>query len=121
MSLPSTGMVKLNSDGTVNVYTGAVDIGGGQKGTLAMIAAEELGVPLETVSVTSADTEVTLDTGGTWGSRQTISGGTGIKLAAADAKKQLFEIAARELKTGPENLELRNGNIYLLGSDKEFR
>lgn len=118
MSLPSTGMVKLNSDGTVNVSTGAVDIGGGQKTTLAMIAAEELGLPLESISVTAADTEVTLDTGGTWGSRQTISGGTGIKLAAADAKKQLFEIAAKELKTGAENLELRNGSIYPLGSDK---
>jgi len=118
MSLPSTGMVKLNSDGTINVFTGAVDIGGGQKGTVAMIAAEELGVPLETISVTSADTELALDTGGTWGSRQTFSAGIGIKLAAADAKRQLFEIAAKELKTGTENLELRNGNIYPLGSDK---
>jgi CO/xanthine dehydrogenase Mo-binding subunit len=118
MTPPSTGMVRLNSDGTVNVFTGAVDIGGGQKATMAMIAAEELSIPLETVSVTSADTEMTLDTGGTWGSRQTISGGTGIKLAAADAKRQVFEIAAKELQTGVENLELRSGNIYPRGSDK---
>jgi len=118
MSPPSTGMVRINSDGTVNVFTGAADIGGGQKSAMAMIAAEELGIPLETVSVTSADTEVTLDTGGTWGSRQTFSGGTGIKLAAADAKRQLFEIAAKELNTGTENLEVKSGGIYPLGSDK---
>ena len=63
MTVPSSGMVRLNSDGTVNVLTGTADIGGGQKSTMAMIAAEELGVPLEAVSVTSADTDVTMDTG----------------------------------------------------------
>ena len=118
MTVPSAGMVKLNSDGTVNVFTGTADIGGNQKSTMAIIAAEELGVPLEAVSVTSADTDVTLDTGASSGSRQTITGGTAIKLAAADAKRQLFEIAARELKTGKENLELRSGTIYPIGSDK---
>ncbi len=118
MSLPSAGMVKINSDGTVNVLTGTADIGGSQKSTMAIIAAEELGIPLEAVSVTSADTETTLDTGGSGGSKQTITSGTAIKLAAADARRQLFEIAAKELKTGKENLELRNGSIYPMGSDK---
>jgi xanthine dehydrogenase molybdenum-binding subunit len=118
MTEPSSGMVRVNSDGTVNVLTGTSDIGGGQKGTMAMIAAEELGVPLETVSVTSADTEVTTDTGGTTGSRQTMTGGMGIKLAAADARRQILEIAAKELKTEKDKLEIRDGGIYPLGSDK---
>jgi CO/xanthine dehydrogenase Mo-binding subunit len=118
MTEPSSGMVMINADGTVNVLTGTADIGGGQKGTMAMIAAEELGVPLELVSVTSADTEVTTDTGGTTGSRQTMTGGNGVRLAAADAKKQLLEIAAKELKTDKGNLEIRDGVIYPLGSDK---
>jgi CO/xanthine dehydrogenase Mo-binding subunit len=118
MVLPCAGMVKVNSDATVNVYIGTADIGGSQKSTMAMIAAEELGVPLDAVSVTSADTEMTLDSGSTGGSKQTIGSGSAVKLAAADAKKQLFEIAARELKTGAENLEARNGSIYPIGSDK---
>jgi CO/xanthine dehydrogenase Mo-binding subunit len=118
MTEPSSGMVMINADGTVNVLTGAVDIGGGQKGTMAMIAAEELGVPLEMVSVTSADTDVTTDTGGTTGSRQTMTGGNGVRLAAADAKKQLLEIAAKELKTSQDNLEIREGKVYPLNSDK---
>ena len=118
MTEPSSGMVRINADGTVNVLTGTADLGGGQKGTMAMIAAEELGVPLELVSVTSADTEVTTDTGGSTGSRQTMTGGNGIRLAAADAKNQLMEIAARELKTDKANLEIRGGIIYPLGSDK---
>ncbi|MDI7259875.1 MAG: xanthine dehydrogenase family protein molybdopterin-binding subunit [Thermodesulfobacteriota bacterium] len=118
MTVPSSGMVRINSDGTVNVLTGTSDIGGGQKGAMAMIAAEELGVPLEAVSVTSADTDVTTDTGGSTGSRQIMTGGTGIRLAAADARRQILEIAARELKTAKENLEIRGGQIYVQGSDK---
>ena len=118
MTEPSSGIVRVNADGTVNVLTGTADLGGGQKGTMAMIAAEELGVPLEAVSVTSADTEVTTDTGGSTGSRQTMTGGLGIKLAAADAKRQILSIAARELKTDKDKLEIRDGGIYPLGSDK---
>jgi len=117
MFLPSTGMVKINSDGTVNVLIGTADLGGNQKSTMAIIVAEELGIPLQTVSVTSADTETTLDTGSTGGSKQTIGSGNAIKLAAADAKRQLFEIAARELKTEKETLELRGGRIFPAGSD----
>jgi len=118
MTVPSSGMVRVNADGTVNVLTGTADVGGGQKAMMAMIAAEELGVPLESVSVTAADTEATTDTGGTSGSRQTMTGGTGIRLAAAGAKKQILEIAAGELKTGKDKLEIRDGGIYPLGSGK---
>ncbi len=121
MVLPATGMVKMNYDGTVNVYIGTCDIGASQKTTMAMIAAEELGMPLEAVSVTSADTEVTLDTGSSGGSKQTIGSGSAVKLAAADVKRQIFHIAANELKTGAENLEIRNGGIYPVGSDKGIK
>ena len=85
---------------------------------MGMIAAEELGVSLDAVSVTSADTEVTTDTNGSTGSRQTMGSGMGIKLAAAEARKQLIEIAAKELKTEPGKLEIRNGVVYPIGSDK---
>jgi CO/xanthine dehydrogenase Mo-binding subunit len=116
--LSCSGMVRVNLDGTVNVLTGTTDIGGGQKGTMAMIAAEELGVPLSWVSVTSADTEVTTDTGSTGGSKQTIVGGTGIKLAAADAKNQLLDTAAAELKIDKKDLTIRDGLVFVKGSEK---
>ncbi len=116
---PCSGMVRVNSDGTVNVMTGASEIGGGQKSTMAIIAAEELGVLLEDVSVTSADTDATTDTGTTGGSRQTITGGTGVKLAAADAKAQLLEIAAAELKADKKDLTIRDSMVYRSGSDKD--
>jgi CO/xanthine dehydrogenase Mo-binding subunit len=88
---------------------------------MAMIAAEELGVPLSWVSVTSADTEVTMDTGSTGGSKQTIVGGTGIKLAAADAKNQLLDTAAAELKIDKKDLTIRDGLVFVKGSEKRVQ
>ncbi len=83
-----------------------------------MIAAEELGVLLENVFVTTADTDMTTDTGSTSGSRQTITGGTGVKLAAADAKNQLLDVAASELKADKKDLSIRDSMVYVAGSDK---
>ena len=116
--MPLSGMVRINADGTVNVFTGASELGGGQKTTMAMIAAEELGVLLSNVFVISADTDMTTDTGVTSGSRQTITGGTGVKLASTDAKNQLLDVAADELKTDKKNLSIRDSMIYAAGSDK---
>jgi CO/xanthine dehydrogenase Mo-binding subunit len=118
--MPLSGMVRINADGTVNVMTGATEIGGAQQTTMAMIAAEELGMPLSTVSVVSGDTEKTTDTGTTSGSRQTITGGTGVKLAAADAKNQLLDVAAADLKTDKKNLTIRNGMVYAAGLEKGY-
>jgi CO/xanthine dehydrogenase Mo-binding subunit len=118
MTEPSSGLVKINNDGTVNVFTGTADIGGSQKTAMAMIAAEELGVSLDAVSVTSADTEATTDTGGSTGSRETMTGGWGVKAAATDAKKQLLDFAAKQLKTDIGSLEIRDGKVLVSGSDK---
>jgi xanthine dehydrogenase molybdenum-binding subunit len=73
--MPLSGMVRINADGTLNVFTGATELGCGQKTTMAMIAAEEFGMLLSDVYVTTADTDKTTDTGSTSGSRQTITGG----------------------------------------------
>jgi CO/xanthine dehydrogenase Mo-binding subunit len=116
--MPLSGMVRINADGTVNVFTGATELGCGQKTTMAMIAAEELGVLLSDVFVISADTDMTTDTGVTSGSRQTITGGTGVKLASADAKNQLYDVAAAELKADKKNLSIRDSVVYVAGTDK---
>jgi CO/xanthine dehydrogenase Mo-binding subunit len=116
--VPLSGMVRVNADGTVNVFTGATELGGGQKTTMSMIAAEELGVLLSDVFVISADTDMTTDTGVTTGSRQTITGGTGVKLAAADAKNQLLDVAAAELKADKKDLSIRDSVVYVAGSEK---
>src|SRR5262249_47969151 len=58
----------IHADGTVTVYTSKVDVGTGLRIAVAQMAAEELAVPIEKVTVVDGDTETCPDQGGTGGS-----------------------------------------------------
>ncbi len=93
----AAAVVRISADGKVDLYTGACDIGQGSNTTLSMICAEELGVRLEDIRITSADTGTCPPDLGSWGSRETLMNGNAVKMAAADAKKQLLEFAQAKL------------------------
>lgn len=112
----SAAVIKINEDGTVNLLTGAADVGQGEETVLAQIAAAELGVEVEKVEVTAGDTEVTPMDLGSWGSRGTLVAGRAVKAAAADAKRQIFEVVAQELEVSPEDIEAIDGSIRVKGS-----
>jgi CO/xanthine dehydrogenase Mo-binding subunit len=117
VSPPMSGQVNFNPDGTLEVISAAQEIGGGQRTVMAMMVAEEMGMPYEQVKITSnVDTEFTTDTGGTWGSRMTVSGGWGVVMAARDAKAQLLAVAATMLEVEAEALSVRNGEIFVTDS-----
>ena len=111
----SAATVKVNEDGTATVLTGTVETGQGALTVLAQIAAEELGVSTEDVHVVSGDTDATpMDTGAI-ASRTTYVTGNAVRLAAAQAKAVLLDIAARKLGVGPEELETRDRKIQVKG------
>ena len=112
----SSAFVKMSEDGSVEVLASTVDMGQGSSTILAQIAAEELGVEVKNVRVVSPDTDVTPFDHGTASSRSTFHMGNAVKQAAADAKKQLFEVAADQLEVRPEDLESRGGFIHVKGS-----
>jgi 4-hydroxybenzoyl-CoA reductase alpha subunit len=106
--------VRISIDGKVDLYTGANDVGQGSNTTLSLICAEELGVKLDDVRIHTADTGVTPNDLGSWGSRETLMNGNAVKMAAADAKKQLLAVAAAKL--GPNivyDLECKDCWIHL--------
>jgi CO/xanthine dehydrogenase Mo-binding subunit len=107
----SSAFVKINEEGRAIVFPGEVDIGQGSKTVFAMIAAEELGIPIDWISVADMDTDVSPHGMGTFGDRVTTLGGNAVKNAAADARRQLLDVAARLLFTSPSNLEIRDGVI----------
>jgi len=111
----SSALVKLNEDGTFVVLTGASDIGQGSDTVLCQIAAEELGVSLEEVSILSADTEVTPFDHGTFSSRVTLYAGNAVRHAAADARRQLLEVASQMLEAEASALEIGEGRVWLRG------
>jgi len=118
ISSPMSAVIKLNPDGTVELLSGLNDSGGWQKTTMAMIAAEEMGIPYEAVQVTTGDTDTTTDTGPPGGSRGTTSAGLAVIAAAKDAKNQLLEIASELLKKNKEDLEIRDGQIIIAGENR---
>ncbi len=109
---PASAIVMFNSDGSVNLITGAADDGQGNKTVLAQIAAEELGVAFEQVSVSDTDTDVTPFDSGTHASRQTYAGGIAVKNAAAEAKATLLRFASQHLNVEEKRLGLKDGAVY---------
>ncbi|HUW64795.1 MAG TPA: molybdopterin cofactor-binding domain-containing protein [Spirochaetia bacterium] len=112
---PSAAFVKVNQDGTAVVYTGATDVGQGSTTVLAQIAAEELGITFEQVSMVTSDTKLTPFDLGSVASRVTYIVGNAVKLAAAAARQILFDVAAEELAVDPRGLSAGGGEIYVRG------
>lgn len=109
---PATTIVKINYDGTVNLITGASDLGTGTRTVMSMIVAEELSVPLDSIEVTNADTETTCHTIYSGGSVTVASVGPSVRLAAYDAKKKLLALAAYEMKVDSNDVDIKNGIIF---------
>src|SRR5207302_1293389 len=90
------------------------DISGSSTG-LALIAAETFGVPVERVQVEIADTASAPQGPVAGGSITTGTVGPAVAAAAADARRQLFEIAAEKLEAAAEDLEIHGGAVQGLG------
>ncbi|MGE5263131.1 MAG: xanthine dehydrogenase family protein molybdopterin-binding subunit [Acidobacteriota bacterium] len=111
---PSSAFVKVHPDGTAVVLTGATDVGQGSTTVLAQIAAEELGIAFEDVTLVTGDTERTPYDLGSVASRVTYIAGNAVQRAAAEAKKILLDVAADMLDAiGPEELAAGGGQIYV--------
>lgn len=82
---PASVFLEVLEDGSVCVLCGASDMGQGSSTTLAQIVATGLGVPVETVRVTTADSDVTPDAGVSSGTRQTYVSGNAACVAASQA------------------------------------
>lgn len=111
---PSSAFVEVSDDGSAIVLCGAADIGQGAQTVLSQIAAEELGVLLDSITIFTADTGITPESGVTSASRQTYVSGNAVRLAAKNAKKMLIEEAAEMLNVNSHRLDTKEGKVYLL-------
>jgi len=109
----ASATIKMNQDGTANVLTMGTEIGQGFKTAMIQVVAEALGLPFESVNVTMADTAVVPASMGNIGSEGTSSMITVAKLAADKVRHKLFQMAAESLGEKPENLEAKDGSIYI--------
>ncbi|NIO04835.1 MAG: molybdopterin-dependent oxidoreductase [Proteobacteria bacterium] len=117
--ISSGAVVQLGRDGAVNVLTGAADIGQGAETVIAQIVAEELGVPIDDIRMTAADTGITPLDPGTFGSGVTVRAGNAARIAAVSVRKKVFEFVAEKLEVSPEELVAKDRKIYVEGSPDE--
>src|SRR4051812_1630816 len=108
---PSYAWIRIGSDGRAAVVTAMQDIGTGTKTAMAQITAEELGIPLEHVSVSLGDTSKGPYAAISAGSSTTPSMGPAVRAAAADAKRQIVEIAAQKYHLEQRVLDVKDGRI----------
>ncbi len=111
--LTVSAIVRINEDGTVSMQVGTMDIGQGVDTIYCQICAEELGVPLEDISILTGDTDATPYAWATSASRLTYTGGNAIKRAAQDAKSQLLDLAADQLGVNREAVQIKDKKAYV--------
>ncbi len=109
----ANAFIKLNEDGSANLIVSVCDMGQDPLGALAQIAAEELGLRAEDIHVTSGDTDVSMFDCGQHASRTAYVTGNAVQRAAAEAKQQLLERAAKMLKVSADELEVKLGQVYV--------
>ena len=103
--------MRINADGSATVCTGKVELGQGITTALAQIIAEELDLSLARVQMISGDTGKTPDEGYTSGSQSIEYGGTALRLAGAEVRAILLDLAAKRLNVGADMLTVANGTI----------
>ena len=108
---PSTVIVKLFADGSANVNMGASDNGCGTKSWMAMIVAEELGLPLDRIQIEHADTATTQFATPSGGSKTVPTESPAGRAAALEVKRQVLELAAEQLKLPADQLALHEGAV----------
>lgn len=103
--------LSIDASGLATIYSGKVDIGTGLRTALAQIAAEELDLPMQSVTIVQGDTRLTPDQGPSSGSNSIQIGGIQIRQAAAAARRALIEQAAQLLHANPDDLRVVEGVV----------
>lgn len=111
-----SGQVRIQPDGSAIIYTGASPHGQGTVTTLAQIAADELGIDFDRISVRHGDTATVVQGIGTMGSRATAVAGESVKMAAAKVVDKAKVIAAHLLEANPDDIEVGDGAFHVAGT-----
>jgi nicotinate dehydrogenase subunit B len=113
--------LSVNADGSITVFTGKVDLGTGARAALRQMPAEELDVPIETITLIEGDTALTPDQGPTAGSMGIARGGVELRRAAATARRALVRLAGERLGRPVDELEVADGVVRPKGGGPGVR
>ncbi|MEA2987616.1 MAG: aerobic carbon-monoxide dehydrogenase large subunit [Alphaproteobacteria bacterium] len=111
-----SGLVRVSNTGRVTVFTGAAAIGQGLQTALAQIAASELGLRAQDIHVVPGDTAGVALGLGAFASRQTVTAGSSVLLAARAVAGKAKKLASHVLEAAEHDLELVDGEVRVLGA-----
>ena len=107
----SIALVRLLADGSVMVLAGSTEVGQGTRTVLSQIAAEELDIPVEHVTMHGTNTNSTPFDRSTGASRSTTVMGNAVKSAARELRQQIIDAAAEVLHAQRERIKLAGGEV----------
>jgi nicotinate dehydrogenase subunit B len=112
--------IAVNADGTVSAFFGKMDMGHGLHVAIGQIVAEELDVPFKAVKVQMGDTATSVNQGGASGSTGIQFGGKQMRMAAAEARRVLLEMASAELAVPADKLKVTDGVVTVFGGNDDM-
>jgi aerobic carbon-monoxide dehydrogenase large subunit len=112
--------VRIDATGTVALHLGVSDTGQGYKTSLAQVCADVLGIEPDRIKVLTGDTTNVPYSRGTYHSRVAVTAGNAVKAAAEKIKVKLQQIASEELEASTDDLELADGHVGIVGSDRRI-
>ncbi len=111
-----SGLVRVSNTGRVSVFTGAAAIGQGLHTALAQICANELGLRTQDITVVPGDTAGVSLGLGAFASRQTVTAGSSVLLAARAVADKAKKLASHMLEAAEHDLEIVNGEVRVVGA-----
>src|SRR4026207_429149 len=112
--------IRIGEDGKVTVYTGKVEVGQNIRTSLSQLVAEELMVPLSSITMIMGDTDLVPYDAGTFGSRTTPQMGTQLRKAAATAREALLDMAAKKWNTTATSVRTENGMLVNIATNEKI-
>jgi carbon-monoxide dehydrogenase large subunit len=116
-----SAVVRVMPSGKVEVLTGSHSHGQGHETAFAQVAADELQIPIEHISIVHGDTSRIPFGWGTYGSRSGPVGGAALKVAAGKIRDKASRIAAHLLEAAPEDVEYVDGKFAVKGVPERFK
>lgn len=113
--------IRMDTDGSVTVFSDQCPMGTGTETSLAQIVSDELGIDYREIAFTFGDTESTPFGLGSWGSRAMVIAGSAAYKGALKLKERLLKIAAYQLSVSVENLEVADGEIVVADDPNRSR
>jgi carbon-monoxide dehydrogenase large subunit len=111
-----SGLLRVSNTGRISVFTGAAAIGQGLRTALAQICAGEFGVRAQEITVVPGDTaRVSLGLGA-FASRQTVTAGSSVLLAARAVAAKAKKLASHVLEAAEHDLEIDGGEVRVVGA-----